>query len=240
MKTASNHPRTKRQQLISLFAVLLVFGVAAFSFFPVHSASVVTKTSQPATTGSADEGDSTPAEVEVQQENDKPPAPSEGCVSCHKGVGDPHQEKIRNGPSCVDCHGGNGTATTKAAAHTAKPRHPEKWPGSANPEESYTLLNNENWDWIRFVNPSDPRTAQASCGKCHDSYIKSVQKSAMTQSPQVYSSALYNNGTLPTKYAIIGESYSPSGQPQIARTIPPPTPQETKEKGIIPFLLPFP
>lgn len=240
MKTASNHPRTKRQQLISLFAVLLVFGVAAFSFFPVHSAGVVTKTTQPAATDADDEGDSTPAEVGVQQENDKPPAPSEGCVSCHKGVGDPHQEKIRNGPSCVDCHGGNGTATTKADAHTAKPRHPEKWPGSANPEESFTLLNNENWDWIRFVNPSDPRTAEASCGKCHDSYIKSVQKSAMTQSPQVYSTALYNNGSLPTKYAIIGESYSPSGQPQIARTIPPPTEKETREKGIIPFLFPFP
>ncbi len=247
MKTASNHPRTKRQQLISLFAVLLVFGVAAFSFFPVHSAGVGLKTTQPAeqpaatdATEADDGSDNARAEVVAGQENDKPPAPSEGCVSCHKGVGDPHQEKIRNGPSCVDCHGGNGTATTKADAHTAKPRHPEKWPGSANPEESYTLLNNENWDWIRFVNPSDPRTAQASCGKCHDSYIKSVQKSAMTQSPQVYSSALYNNGTLPTKYAIIGESYSPSGQPQIARTIPPPTPQETKEKGIIPFLLPFP
>jgi hypothetical protein len=245
MKTASNHPRTKRQQLISLFAALLVFGVAAFSFFPVHSASVRLKTAppaeQPAATGSENDGsDKAPAEVSAQQDNDKPPAPSEGCMSCHKGVGDPHQEKIRNGPSCVDCHGGNGTATTKAEAHTAKPRHPEAWKSSANPEESFTLLNNENWDWIRFVNPSDPRTAEASCGKCHDSYIKSLQKSAMTESPQVYSTALYNNGSLPTKYAIIGESYSPSGQPQIARTIPPPTERETREKGIIPFLLPFP
>jgi hypothetical protein len=245
MKTVSNHSRTKRQQLLSLFAVLVVCGVAAFAFFPVHSAGVATKTAQPAEQPaaheSADEGDSpAPAEIDVQQEGDKPPAPSDSCVKCHSGVGDPHQTKLRGGPSCVDCHGGNGVATTKAEAHTAKPKHPSKWPSSANPTETYTLLNNENWDWIRFVNPSDLRVAMVTCGKCHESYIKSLQKSAMTNSPQVYSTALYNNGSLPTKNAILGENYSPSGEPQIARTIPPPTEKETKEKGILPFLFPFP
>ncbi|MDT5158233.1 MAG: hypothetical protein QOH51_2590 [Acidobacteriota bacterium] len=248
MKTASHHPRTKRQQLISLIAALVVFGVAAFALFPVHSAGVKTGKTAEATvapeatdaSGETSESESPPAEVDVQQEGDKPPAPSESCMKCHTGIGDPHQTKLRNGPSCVDCHGGNGAGATKLEAHTAKPKHPEKWPNSANPEETYTLLNNENWDWIRFVNPSDLRTAQASCGKCHESYIKNLQKSAMTNSPQVYSSALYNNGSLPTKNAILGENYSPSGEPQIARTIPPPTEKETREKGILPFLLPFP
>ncbi|HEV7889678.1 MAG TPA: hypothetical protein VGP08_03520 [Pyrinomonadaceae bacterium] len=219
MKPPINHPRTKRQRLLSLLALAAIFGVAAFAaFFPIHSANVA-----------------------AQQENtDKPPAPSDGCVKCHTGVGDPHQTKIHNGPSCVDCHGGNGSASTRLEAHTAKPKHTQKWRGSANPKESFTLLNDESWDWIRFVNPSDLRVAQAACGKCHESYVKGLQKSAMTNSPQVYSTALYNNGSLPAKYAIIGENYSPSGQPQMARTIPPPTEKETKERGILPFLLPFP
>jgi hypothetical protein len=237
----SNHSRTKRQQLISLIAVLVVLGVAAFSLFPVESAGVATKTNgsapQPAASEPSDEG-SAPAEVAAEPQADKTSAPSDGCMKCHTGVGDPHVAP--KGISCVDCHGGNGMGSTKAEAHTAKPRHPEMWHSSANPEDSYTLLNNENSDWIRFVNPSDFRVAHTSCGSCHMDYIKSLQKSAMTQSPQVYSSALYNNGTLPTKNAILGESYSHSGEPQIARTIPPPTAQETKEQGILPFLFPFP
>src|SRR5207248_2853538 len=80
-------------------------------------------------------------------------AVSDGCLTCHKGAVDPHPTPQTIG--CVGCHGGNGTATTKDQAHTAKPSHPEMWPTAANPKQSYTLLNRENWDWIRFVNPSD-------------------------------------------------------------------------------------
>jgi hypothetical protein len=237
MKTSGNHPRTKRQQLFSLLAVLAVLGLAAFAFIPARSAGVAAVTGAGAETAETTEAGGEPTAAQER----KPPAPSDGCMKCHTGVGDPHQTKINNGPSCVDCHGGNGTGTTKLEAHTARPKHPEKWHSAANPEETFTLLNNENWDWIRFVNPSDLRVAEATCGgTCHGDYIKRLQKSAMTNSPQVYSTALYNNGSLPTKYAIIGENYSPSGEPQIARTIPPPTEQETREKGILPFLFPFP
>jgi hypothetical protein len=243
MKTSGNHSRTKRQQLFSLLAVLAVFGLAAFAlFFPVQSAGVAVKSDRPAEAANPHgaEGDAAGEPAAAPQER-KPPAPSEGCTKCHTGVGDPHQTKINNGPSCVDCHGGNGTAALKEQAHTAKPKFPSKWHGSANPEESFTLLNKEDKDWVRFVNPSDLRVAEISCGgACHGDYIKRLQKSAMTNSPQVYSTALYNNGSLPTKTAIIGENYSPSGEPQIARTIPPPTAEETRKEGIIPFLLPFP
>jgi hypothetical protein len=238
MKTSVNHSRTKRQQLFSLLAVFAVLGLAAFAFIPARSAGVAVGYDKTAAAPDTNDAGGEPAAAPQER---KPPAPSDGCVKCHTGVGDPHQTKINNGPSCVDCHGGNGTAALKEQAHTAKPKHPEKWHSSANPEDTFTLLNNENWDWIRFVNPSDLRVAEVSCGgTCHGDYIKRLQKSAMTNSPQVYSTALYNNGSLPTKYAIIGENYSPSGEPQIARTIPPPTEQETREKDILPFLLPFP
>lgn len=241
MKTVSNHSRTRRQQLISLVAVLLFACVAAFALFPVQSAGVATKTNAPSSSATTDDAEDA-AEPAATAQAEGASAPSDGCVKCHTGVGDPHMTP--RGISCVDCHGGNGLGTSKQEAHTAKPKHPEQWRSAANPEDSFTLLNNENRDWVRFVNPSDLRVAEETCGKCHGKghgdYITKIQKSAMTNSPQVYGSALYNNGSLPTKNYIIGENYSPSGEPQIARTIPPPTAQETKATGKIPFLFPFP
>ena len=145
MKTVSNHSRTKRQQLFSILAVLVVFGVAAFSFLPVHSAGLFKNGSKPATQPSASSASaSETADADVDPVANVPQdavqhAPSDGCVKCHTGVGDPHQTNLRgSSPSCVDCHGGNGTATTKNEAHTAKPRHPEKWP-SSHRDHAYDL-----------------------------------------------------------------------------------------------------
>jgi hypothetical protein len=168
-------------------------------------------------------------------------SPSASCEQCHKNVAEPHQTRVNLG--CVDCHGGNGEAPTKEGAHI-KPLHPERWRSSANPQESFTLLNIESREWIRFVNPSDLRVADLACGKCHqkaDSHIVSnVKKSSMTTSAQVYSTALYNNGAVPSKDALFGENYSPHGQPQAIRTIPPPTAEQTRTKGILSILWPLP
>jgi hypothetical protein len=189
MKTASNHPRTKRQQWVSIAAVLLVFGVAAFSFLPAESAGVVTGAKKSAGTrpappsvhgeeyaADADADDSGGAPDAAAQANDKPSAPSDGCVKCHTGVGDPHATKLVNGPSCIDCHGGNGAAAVKSEAHTARPTYPKQWPSSANPKEAFTLQVKENLDWIRFVNPSDLRTADLACGKCHGPTVRALKK----------------------------------------------------------------
>jgi hypothetical protein len=162
---------------------------------------------------------------------------SQGCLGCHTDSKDPHPGADR--VSCVNCHGGNGHATTKEQAHP-KPRHPEAWPTAANPRSSFTLLNNESLEWIRFENPGDLRTAELACGKCHAEIVRKVRKSPMVNSAQVYSTALYNNGTLPMKDAVVAEQYTIHGQPQAIRTIPPPTPEETRLHGILPLLFPLP
>ena len=71
---------------------------------------------------------------------------------------------------CTDCHGGNasvllatGLSPESAAYGEARdnahvlPRYPKTWhyPSSANPKRSYSLLNKEAPEFIRFVNPSD-------------------------------------------------------------------------------------
>ena len=107
--------------------------------------------------GAADIGKQSKEDVEKK---------SFGCNSCHLGVEKMHvDEKIKLG--CTDCHGGNaGFAiekgldpksekyfATKKKSHV-QPRYPKKWPTSANPVRSYTLLNKESREFIRFMNPA--------------------------------------------------------------------------------------
>jgi len=165
-------------------------------------------------------------------------AKSVGCIQCHQGVGDMHNKPtVRLG--CCDCHGGDPSATTKECAHV-HPWYPEAWPSSANPVRSYTLLNHESPDFIRFVNPGDLRVAHISCGCCHAKEVLEVRKSMMTHGAMLWGAALYNNGTVPFKWAHFGESYSMLGSPQRLQTVPPPTPEETARKGIVPYLDPLP
>lgn len=165
---------------------------------------------------------------------------SAGCVQCHRGVGNPHaKDTVRLG--CVDCHGGNAQTDQIELAHV-QPRHPHLWPSSANPVRSYTLLNQESPEFIRFVNPGDLRIAHISCGTagCHAETVHDVRKSMMTHGAMLWEAALYNNGAVPFKQARYGESYSMFGTPQRLQTVPPPSPEEIRDKGILPYLDPLP
>ena len=165
-------------------------------------------------------------------------AKSRGCIVCHENVGDMHAKAtVRLG--CVDCHGGNPAAGTKECAHVS-PRFPEAWPGSAKPVRSYTLLNHEAPEFIRFVNPGDLRVAHISCGQCHQREVRAVRKSMMTHGCMLWGAALYNNGSIPTKYPHYGESYSMCGTPQRIQTVPPPSEDEIVRRGVVPYLDPLP
>ncbi len=113
--------------------------------------------------------------------------------------------------------------TTKEQAHV-QPRFPEAWRSSANPVRSYTLLNHESPEFIRFVNPGDLRIAHLSCGTdCHPNEVLQNRMSMMTHGCMLWGAALYNNGSFPLKQARFGESYSMNGAPQRLQTVPPPT-----------------
>jgi len=165
---------------------------------------------------------------------------SHGCIACHKTVGDPHGSPAFS-LGCTDCHGGDATARDKQTAHV-HPRHANAWTSSANPIRSYTLLNHERPEFIRFVNPGDLRVAHQSCGTvgCHPRETLEVKKSMMTHGCMLWGAALYNNGAVQEKWSTYGESYSMNGTPQRLQTVPPPTPHETATKGILPFLNPLP
>ena len=83
------------------------------------------------------------------------------------------------------------------------------------PVRSYSMLNNESSEFVRFINPSDLRVASLTCGRigCHVAETGKVPKSMMATAPMLWEAALYNNGVYPEKIARFGESYSKDGNP---------------------------
>jgi hypothetical protein len=199
---------------------------------------------------------------------DYPPAPanqlpraadakSEGCMSCHTQT---DSKTMHASPGvvlgCTDCHGGDATVFASGdeekwsdayydvfeAAHVL-PEYPDDWhyPRSENPEISYTLLNRESPEFVRFVNPSDYRIVEEACGACHMETIQAAKRSIMATGAMLWGGAAYNNGILPFKNYILGEAYTRDGTG--AAIVGPPLPDaETakQEYGVIPQLAPLP
>jgi hypothetical protein len=180
---------------------------------------------------------------------------SAGCMTCHAGIDEPTMHPTRTVRlGCVDCHGGDATASVAAGvaknsveyaqaekkAHV-QPRDPEFLNGAETVERPYTKWLRENYDYVRFANPGDLRVAAQTCGTagCHAVEVRNVSTSMMTHGGMLWGAALYNNGSFPLKNARFGESYSADGQPQTMRTVPAPTVEETRTKGIVPELTPL-
>jgi hypothetical protein len=166
-----------------------------------------------------------------------------GCKNCHTGVHDMHNlPTVKLG--CTDCHGGDADCQDKEGAHI-RPRFPQAWPTSANPVRTYTLLNHESPEFIRFVNPGDLRVAHLACGSCHPKEVLEVKKSMMTHGCMLWGAALYNNGAVPNKAPRFGESYSMHGVPQRVQNVWRPDEADRiaydlNYKGMVPFLDPLP
>ncbi len=162
---------------------------------------------------------------------------SNSCIVCHTDVGHMHPiNSVRIG--CTDCHGGNADCMDIRKAHVPS-RYPEVWAGAANPVRSYTLLNHESPEFIRFVNPGDSRVAHIACGQCHAKEVLQLRTSMMTHGCMLWGAALYNNGGISNKHPRYGESYSMHGVPQRIISIPAPTEEEIRKKGMLPFLEPL-
>lgn len=195
----------------------------------------------------------------LRQTDDEVAEKNTGCVSCHTQNDAPTMHlssAVRL--ACVDCHGGQPNAVVpkdaapgsaayndvKDKAHV-QPKYPERWRdkdgnrSAANPQQSYTLLNKEDPQFIRFVNPGDLRVARLTCGACHETEVAQVEKSTMTTTGVFWTAAAYNNGIVAQKTPFLGESYSIDGIPQKVQMVPPPSASDLA-KGVLPFLLPLP
>lgn len=188
-----------------------------------------------------------------------PGQPSESCFQCHKGIEPMHSLSRptdmfvppdaerrgvdRQGLTCVDCHGGVGNLpgtgeATKEASHVA-PRNPAVFSSSANPVDSYAALNEESPEFVRFMNPSDFRVADETCGRCHTSILRSMRKSIMSHNAMVHNAGLYNNGSIETKVALFGETFDRNGRAsELVDTTPPS--RGARQHGALKKLVPHP
>jgi hypothetical protein len=181
---------------------------------------------------------------------------SAGCVSCHTTM-DTKTMHVSSAVAigCTDCHGGDSAVTSPSGAVMGSPTYDDAmnrahilpkntkiFKGSGNPPQSGSYANSETWEYIRFVNPGDLRVADLACGTagCHVNEVANVRKSMMTTGTHLWAAALYNNGAYPIKRANFGESYTRDGEPQRLQTVPPPTEEEIRTKGWMPYLNPLP
>ncbi|MBX3278926.1 MAG: hypothetical protein KF868_13055 [Acidobacteria bacterium] len=236
--------RIRRVKLVFICILAVVTGL---SFWPAQrsdlgaagAASGTPKTGIAVSSDPSDDSADNSADAQQQRQARVNPK-SAGCIACHTGTESMHHDGDNDlGIGCADCHGGDPAATTKEAGHV-KPRFPEIWKSTANPEHLAATWVKESDEFIRFVNPGDFRAADLACGKCHEREVAWSKKSMMTHGGMLWAAALYNNGAYPFKDARFGESFGPNGAIQMVFTNPPPTPEETRLKGILTFLQPLP
>ena len=161
-------------------------------------------------------------------------AKNNGCVSCHTAS---DHKTMHASPAvvlaCTDCHGGNEKIVADKSwaknsldyagalreAHVL-PKFPVawEWPKSANPKRSYALISRESPEFIRFINPSDYRIAREACGACHMEIIEASERSIMTTGAMLWGGAAYNNGIVPFKNYIFGESYNRAGEAAVLKS----------------------
>ena len=154
-------------------------------------------------------------------------AKSAGCMSCHTET---DSKSMHASPGvvlgCTDCHGGNADIFyhegAKGSDHDyalekahVLPSYPEDWnfPHSKNPEISYTLLNKEAKEFVRFVNPSSLRVAKRSLWCLPLEIVQAAKRSIMATGAMLFGAATYANNILPYKNYILGEAYTPDGEP---------------------------
>jgi hypothetical protein len=176
---------------------------------------------------------------------------SVGCMSCHSGIEHPNmhaEDTVILG--CTDCHGGDADVTTKWVkgkkeyaedeykAHV-QPRFAEDAAQGGHPARPYVHWLKESYEFVKFADPGDLRVAPETCGGCHAAETRNVKNSMMTHGAMLWGAALYNNGAYPLKNPHFGEAYDVNGKPVRLRSFPPPTAEETKQKGILPYLDPL-
>jgi hypothetical protein len=234
-----------RMVVVAILGVALAAPLIAFADDEMETPVERTYTVAP----SAAQGE-TPTEADAK---------SAGCKSCHTTT---DAMTMHETPAvvlgCADCHGGDAHVTAppglkktdaeyaaiRDRAHVL-PRYPQAWnfPSSAKPKGSYTLLNKESPEFVRFVNPSDLRVARQACGACHLQIVQAAERSLMATGAMFFGGASYNNGILPYKHTMMGEAYTAKGEP--AKVVSPGNPPGTitdqqAARGALPSLYPIP
>ncbi len=136
---------------------------------------------------------------------------SAGCIACHAGIEAMHPEAEL---SCVDCHGGDGTATLKLEAHVAAP--------ASTLADERTAPLDRNLAWRRFRNPMDLRVADMTCGGCHEDAVEHLLTSLHGTTAGHLSDGYYEMGLSKkrgSKYAVFPVKNAPVEGGEVSRLV---------------------
>jgi len=112
----------------------------------------------------------------------------QSCVTCHDGIEDNHAGFDF---ACVMCHGGDDQDPTMEGAHV-QPSEPVTLDATTLPED-YEL------EYQQFINPSNLRVAEQTCGTCHPIEVDHVKKSLMATDAGHFAGGHYLNGLQDSK-----------------------------------------
>ncbi len=119
------------------------------------------------------------------------------CLLCHGNLENVAQSMGWNGNSeCTYCHGGDPNATDMFSAHV-QPLLPPIMDATTPPRD-YDLA------YQQFINPSNLRVVDYTCGGCHEEITFGVKKSMMATAAGHYAGGLYQCGAQPTRNPVYG------------------------------------
>jgi hypothetical protein len=135
-------------------------------------------------------------------------APSK-CVLCHAGIEEMHPKPP---VGCVECHGGDGAADTKEAAHPAVRFFP--------PNDERVTAAGFDPVLLRFRNPMDLRVVKDTCGTCHVDEVDRVLLSLHGTTTGHLGDGLYENGVVKERHPRV--SVFPATDPRFDAAAAPP------------------
>jgi hypothetical protein len=171
--------------------------------------------------------------------------PETGCDGCHRPLGTSGIETIHPGYAldCVDCHGGDELARDRSTAHVQ-----HDGPKSLR-ALSASELDGIDPEYVRFVNPSDYRVVDRSCGAgspyggeggCHQEIIDRSKRSVHATLAGQTAIPRYNGGLETSRlarYGVVAVDGAASGEPRgwdvvdRLERLPPPDDLTTKGAG---------
>jgi len=134
-----------------------------------------------------------------------PPRPenAEQCTMCHRGIEPIHNpQALANVKECTFCHGGNGYVANKSVAHVPVPDNWAEVRGDGLPDAPHGYIKDMTPNqlaqldaaYVKFINPSDIRVVDETCGVCHPNETRAQKNSIMTTNAGHYMPTLYLAG----------------------------------------------
>lgn len=118
------------------------------------------------------------------------------CLLCHDQLENAMEHMFGMDLDCTFCHGGDPYATKKDHAHV----QPD---GTVTYGISIPPID-QDLAYQQFVNPSNLRTVDSSCGLCHQNYVHDVRKGMMSTTAGHFAGGLYLNAVVDTKWPLYG------------------------------------